>query len=487
MSIWQARVIWAALGLVLSLIHEPFGLWPLAFGGLFAVFWISGSGGLGLKPFGQGWWLGLGYFAGTFNWIVSPFFVKPEVHGWLMPFGLGGMAGGLALFWGVAFVLAGKLRGRMNHAVALGLSLAALELARSEVLTGLPWGMFAQAFVYTGFGQALAVIGPHGLGLLIISIAVLPFVMNRRWIGGALALVVFFGVEVWGQLRLSQDTVLTDLNVRLLQTNNPQDKKWQPEWREVYFADNLDLSRSAGDPDVVIWPENAVTWALNDIPTRRVDIAMAAGNKPVLVGGYHYVEQSYYNALARLGPVGQIEHLYNKYHLVPFGEYVPGVRLWERLGLAGLLPPYWTPGVRPDVVYSDALPPYLPQICYESIFTRYGFAASGRPEWIVLVTNDAWFGAFSGPQQHLAQARMRAIEQGLPVARVANTGISAMIDGHGRVLASLPMNVRDVLDHDLPKSLQPTVYSAWRQWPAVLLGLLLLTLGLFTKRQDPLV
>ncbi|MEO0344063.1 MAG: apolipoprotein N-acyltransferase [Pseudomonadota bacterium] len=488
MSVWKARGVWVALGLSLSLIHEPFGLWPLAFGALAAAIWLTLRDGLGLGGFWQGWWLGLGYFMGSLNWLISPFFVEPEIYGWMAPFALFGMSGALAVYWGLAFAVSQRLAGLVPRPVLLVLLWTAMEAARGILWTGFPWAMFAKGFVETGFGQALALIGPHGLGLLILFMAALPFLTRRFANGGALAAVIFAGIEGWGQWRLTQDRVDTDFQVRIMQTNNDQEKKWDPDFKEAFFQDNLELSARNGTPDIVIWPENALTWNLNDTPTRRADIAIAALGGVPFVGGYHNRGRYFHNALARLGRTGAIEHLYDKHHLVPFGEVPPlagtldrfgYAELYDRLGLS-----YWTPGARPDVVLDPELPPYLPQICYESIFTRYSFAPSGRPDWIVLVTNDAWFGNFSGPYQHLAQAQMRAIEQGLPIARAANTGVSAMIDARGRIVAELPLNRRDVIDVALPEPIEPTLYARLGFWPSYLLGVFILILGLGIKSRE---
>ena len=478
MTRWHLRGLWTALGLALSLIHEPFGLWPLAFGVFAAVFWMFRQKDDKIRPFAQGWWFGLGYFAGTFNWIVHPFFIEPEVFGWMAPFGLFGMAGGLALFWGAAFGLADMARKFGVPAVSgLLVSLSLFEAARAVVLSGLPWGMVAQGFVDTGFGQTLSLIGPHGLGLLVMGLSALALA-PRLSLFLPVALVCFALLELWGHARLQTEIQESDFKLRLLQTNNAQALKWDPEWRHRFFEENLALSQTPGTFDVVIWPENAVTWPLNDIPAQRLEIARAAGGGPVLVGGFHYLGDAYFNTLAALDSRGNVQNYYNKYHLVPFGEFPPGLPLWQAFGLDAVLPPYWTPGVRPEPVSVAGLPTYLPLICYEMIFPRYARSRSQRPDWIVQITNDAWFGGFSGPYQHLSQARMRAIEQGLPVARVANTGVSAVIDPLGRVVAHLPLNERAVLDHALPKASSPTIYSKIGNWGAWFL-LVCIAMGAF--------
>lgn len=377
MTRWTWRAIWAGLGAALSLINEPFGFWPAAFGALAAAFWLFRE-----KPtihaFAQGWWFGFGYFAVTFHWIVHPFFVQPDLHGWLFPFGILGLAGGAAIYWGLAFTLANRIRrwGAVDIPTLI-VCMTLFEAARGVLFSGFPWGMLAQGFVETGLGQMLAFVGPHGLGLVILLLAALPVIMRIR-IGLPLALVAFVGLEVGGQLRLSEPTALRDFTVRLLQANNDQALKFDPLWSNRFFRQNLELSRSAGDFDIVVWPENAVIWDMQRYPDIRENVSAAAFGKPVLLGGNHGVDGSFFNTLAAIGPGGEVLRYSDKVHLVPFGEFIPFRFALDVLGLSDVLPGSYTHGSWFELVHLEGVPTYLSLICYEMIFPRYATAGGAR-------------------------------------------------------------------------------------------------------------
>jgi apolipoprotein N-acyltransferase len=171
-----------------------------------------------------------------------------------------------------------------------------------------------------------------------------------------------------------------------------------------------------------------------------------------------------------MGPGGQVLSIYDKRHLVPFGEYMPGAQLLGRVGATGLarnLGIGFTPGTAPGPVELPGIGAALPLICYEGIFAEEITYGEARPRLLLLITNDAWFGQAAGPHQHLAQARLRAIEQGLPMVRVANTGISAMIDAKGRITAAIPLGAQGALDVPLPAALPATLYSRWGDNPLI--------------------
>jgi apolipoprotein N-acyltransferase len=258
--------------------------------------------------------------------------------------------------------------------------------------------------------------------------------------------------------------------LRLVQPNAEQDKKWDPRYSSVYFRRQLELSaRPAKTPrDLVIWPEAAVTLWLDEAPKIQKLITEAAGaNAQAIVGIRRFEGARIYNSMALLGPDGRAREVYDKTHLVPFGEYVPFASILSKFGIYGLAAEDgagFSAGAGRELLDLGTLGQVLPLICYESIFPDMARHQGQRPDWILQITNDAWFGRLAGPQQHLAQARVRAIEQGLPFIRVANTGISAVIDPNGRILARLPMGVAGKLDADLPGHLPPTFYGRTGDW-----------------------
>jgi apolipoprotein N-acyltransferase len=451
--------------------------------------------------FAIGWAAGAGYFAAALFWIVEPFQVDPEAHGWMAPFALGGMALGLALFWGAAFGLA---RAVARPGVSGVLALAALwtlaEYARSHVLTGFPWALVGYAWVETPVIQAVSLIGNHGLGFLTLVAALLPAVaLPRLGRPGALAAAGVLVALGWthGALRLATPVPerAEPLVVRLVQPNATQTLKWDPDLQAHFYARHLALTAAPGAPDVVVWSETAVPFVLGYAGDYLSEIA-ATARVPVILGIRRLEAtpdtERWFNSLAILGEGGSVKAVYDKHHLVPFGEYMPLAGLVDRLGLPGLetlTRSGFTPGDGPHLVGAPGVPALLPLICYEAIFPHGLRAPEGRPEWLVQVTNDAWFGTLSGPFQHFAQNRVRAVEQGLPLARAANTGISAMVDPYGRVVAEVGLGVEGFVDAPLPGPLPPTVYARFGDGPVIAAILLIfgLTYIKFSSGKGPLL
>ncbi|MFC6688155.1 apolipoprotein N-acyltransferase [Jhaorihella thermophila] len=482
MIAFEARPLWlrlalaAVIGAVAALGLAPWGAWPLTLLGLAVLPALLTAAATPWQAAMLGWAFGAGYFLRALTWLVEPFFVDPDRYAWMAPFALGLMAGGLALFWSAAFWGAhrfGRTAGGRLWLLAVALGLA--ELARAYLFTGFPWAGLAQVWVDTPVAQLLAWIGPHGLGLatLVVGLAMGHAVALRR---GARA--VIFGLcpalgLALGALAVAgarPEPVTTDKTVRLVQPNARQDRKWDPEWIPVFFRRQLDYTAAAPRPDLIVWPESAVPVLLEEAGPAFEAIARAARGVPVAVGIQRTEGARFYNSLAVLDETGAVAGVYDKHHLVPFGEYVPFGDLAARFGLRGLaaqLGNGYSAGPGPRLLRIGALGTALPLICYEAVFAQDVQAAPERPDFLLQVTNDGWFGTNSGPWQHLAQARMRAIEQGLPMVRVANTGISAMIDPLGRITASLALGRAGYLDAALPAPLPPTLYARTGDWTAL--------------------
>jgi apolipoprotein N-acyltransferase len=422
-----------------------------------------------------GWALGFGYFAVALHWIVSPFLVDAARHGWMAPFAVVLIAAGGGVFWGAAFWAARLLsRGRW----ALVPCWAASELLRAYIFTGFPWAAPAQAMVDTLTGQTLAWIGPHGLNLVLFAgVVALSQLPAWRW-PARVALGVSVLAAVWIP-PLAAPALLSKTVVRLVQPNAPQHEKWDPDKVGVFYTRQLEFTAAAAPaqgkrPDAVIWPETAIPWSLTYAQPILEEISAAASGVPVILGVQRTEGARHYNALVTLGPQGQVTQIYDKHHLVPFGEYMPLGDFAARFGIYGLAPQQgagFSAGAGPQLLDLGPLGRALPLICYEAVFAHDVNAAPQRPDFIIHATNDAWFGTHAGPQQHLAQARMRAIEQGLPVARAANTGISAMIDPSGRILHSIGLGQAGFIDAALPLPRRATFYSRTGDLPlALLLG-----------------
>lgn len=498
---------WRRLGLAvlagaLLAAGQPPVSWPVVlFVALPVLLWqLDGTGGPA-AAFGLGWAAGVGFFAAGMFWIVDPFLVEADTFGWLAPFALVGMAGGLALFWGATFAIA-RLAWRPGPSRILLLAAVwtLVEVARSHLLTGFPWALPAYAWVETPVMQAVSLIGPHGLSFLTLVAGLAPGLLDRLGLGLALALVAAgWGFGAW---RLAQPAPVRDqpLMVRLVQPNAVQQDKWLPGKEAEFLQRHLALTRAAAlrRPDVTIWSETAVSFILDRDPFAQAEIAEAVGPRGRLILGIRRVEvngdsQRWFNSLAVLAPDGTVLARYDKHRLVPFGEYIPLKGVAARLGiptLTTLTRGGFTPGPGPAVLTPPGMPPFLPLICYEAIFPQDLHRSDDRPGWLVQVTNDAWFGKASGPYQHFAQARIRAIEQGLPLARAANTGISAMIDSRGQVVASLGLGRAGSVDALLPGALPPTIYARTGDAPtlvaiALIFGLTFMNIfgGISTRRR----
>lgn len=493
---WGGPVLALSCGCLLALAQPPLSwAWAL-FLGLPPLLWLLEGAARGRGAFLRGWAAGVGFFGLGLFWIVEPFQVDPETFGWMAPFALVGMAGGLALFWGAGFALARATRlTGAPLAVALACVLGLLEVARSYVLTGFPWALTAYAWIETPAIQALALVGPFGLSALALIAGLLPGAKLGRFgrAGScALAAALVAAGWGWGAWRLAQPVTprAESLLVRLVQPNAEQRLKWRPDMQTLFFERQLAATRADPRPDVVIWPETAVPFVLDYAPYAQAEIAAAARGAPVILG-VERIEaggtgERWFNSLAVLGPGGAPLAIYDKHHLVPFGEYVPLGGLLARLGprVATLTTRGFTPGPGPARISVPGVPPFLPLICYEAIFPQAMRPPGGRPDWLVQVTNDAWFGDLSGPYQHLAQARARAIEQGLPLARSANTGVSAMIDPHGRIVARLPLGEAGHVDATLPATLPATVYSQIGDLPPIIAILIALGLTVYNFRRS---
>ncbi len=297
-------------------------------------------------------------------------------------------------------------------------------------------------------------------------------------------LVAAFGFGAW---RLGQpDPAPTEVALRLVQPNADQHLKWDPVQAEAFFTRALELTAAPGAPDLVIWPETSVPYLLDEGSGLLTAIAQAGQGATVAVGIQRVEGARGFNSLAVIAPDGRLTHTYDKHHLVPFGEYMPFGDTLARVGVtafASQLGNGYSAGVGPQVLDLGPMGRALPLICYEAVFPQDVAAAPERPEWLMQVTNDAWFGTLTGPYQHLAQARLRAIEQGLPLVRAANTGVTAVVDAKGRVLDSLPLGQAGYLDAMLPAPLPPTLYTRWGDWTALLA---VAGLALFVRRRvDP--
>lgn len=485
-----------AAGLGLALGQAPLGLWPVALVALALILWRVARADGAWPAFWTALFAGAGHFALALSWIVQPFFVDPWRHGWMAPFALVLMAFGLALFWGLAAALAQRFA---RPLLATALLIAAAELLRSHVLTGFPWALVGHIWLDTRVEQAAALIGAHGMTLatLLAGAVLAGGIAGRRPAAGMALAVGAVAAMGWGTWRLGLEPGPVPGGViRVVQPNIAQSLKWDPEEARATFETLLSLTAAdpapgLPSPGLAIWPETAVPYLVS--PGDGAALAIGSLGRPVVTGFQRVGGDRAWNSLALFGPGGTMEQVYDKLHLVPFGEYIPlGDLAWQVFGLrafAAQLGAGYSAGERREPLsFGAGFGLAVPLICYEAIFAEE-IATRPRGDWIVQITNDAWFGTLTGPYQHFALARMRAIEQGLPLVRAANTGISAVVTATGQVAvttegapALLPLGQRGVLDVVLPGALPPPPYARLGDWPV--LALLLAGLVLAAMRRS---
>lgn len=464
-----------------------------------------------------GWWFGFGYFLAGLWWLGSAFIVGGDQFIWLMPLGVVGLPAVLALFPAFGLAIARLLwstGATRIFALAFGLGLS--EWLRSWLFTGFPWNSFGQAFAnHLILAQLASVVGADGLGLLAIAIFAAPALlltgrgMFSRSFLPVIAVLALAGIGIFGLLRLQSSggirvdysamPMVPNVKLRIMQPNIAQDAKNQQvngmEVLDRFFALS-DVAKGAhasgvADATHLIWPESPFPFVLERTPRALEAISRFLPAGTQLITGAIRAEPlagaerryRYFNSMQVLDKSG-ITGTYDKVHLVPFGEYLPFDRFLRMIGLeqfVGVVGGFTASPARKPLSVAN-LPPVTPIICFESIFSQEISADNRGENVFISVTNDAWFGYTFGPYQHLAQARLRAIEFGQPMVRAANSGVSAVFDPYGRELASLPLGVADVLDLPLPAGLPNTLYSLARWYSYASVMILFLALALLGRR-----
>lgn len=449
--------------------------------------------------FRVGWCFGFGYFLAGLYWIGEALLVDAGAHGWLIPLALIFIPGGLALFIALACSLAGFFWGiGFGRVGVLAVFLAGFEWLRGFVLTGFPWnGFHVSLAAHDVLIQGFAVVGPWAATLLVLLVAMSPAALwpaNLTGRSARLFLIICIatalGWSAYGIQRLTdaQDDMVDSVALRIVQPNIAQADKWDASLGDAHFVTLLELSARRTGPEQlglletshVIWPESAFPFLLTARPDALAAIGSTLPLGASLLAGAIRAEQRttsgsgapdrvFYNSVYALNHRGEIIDAYDKVRLVPFGEMLPFSDFLEATGIRPLVsaPAGFIPGPSANTLETAQSPAALALVCYEAIFP--GFVRNGvlahNPGYLLNVTNDAWFGSSAGPHQHFHQARLRAVELGLPMVRAANTGISAVVDSYGRIHASLGLGEQNVLDSALPARLETTLYQRFGDLP----------------------
>lgn len=516
---WRRRLVALAAGAFGALALAPFDIGPALVVTLTLAVWlIDGAAEAGPRfatlrsAFAAGWWLGFGYFVAGFWWLSNAFLIDPQ-FAWALPFGVFGLPALLAIFVGAGFLLARLLwMPGAGRVLSLALALSLSDWARGHLLSGFPWNTFGMGLgSLLAPAQLAAIVGLDGLTLVTVLLFAAPATLvdgargRLAWRPTAAAVLALAGLVGWGAARLSAPPVgvWPQVVVRIMQPGLRPDEKFSPQNKDAIVAHYIDLSSridaatgtKLSDVTMLVWPESAFPFILSRDPEELAKIGAALPEHTSLVTGAARQEDVpnarggpdysvYYNAIEVVAHGGTILDTYDKVHLVPFGEYLPASGLLRRLGLRNFVavPGGFEPGFARHALAVPGLPSASPLICYEAIFPGEAMPAprrgQARPAYLLNVTNDGWFGLSAGPAQHFAQARLRTIEQGLPMVRAAATGISAIVDPYGRILRELPLGAEGIIDGPLPRPVarppfarfgEPLFYIAWLATLAALL------------------
>ena len=507
---WRRHGLAMLLGALAAAALSPVDLVPALVVSFSGLVWLA-DGSLSRRDAALlGWSFGFGFFVAGLYWVAAALFVDIASFWWLVPFAVVALPAGLALFPAAALLVAYEATRRLHLAgtariLLLAVAWGAAEWLRGHILTGFPWNLVGYAWAGAFPGalavlQSTAVFGIYGLSLLTVAAAALParlgdFEGARLWALVA-ALVLIAAPAAFGGARLwhAPHDAVVGVRLRLVQPSIAQTIKNEPSALRANFERLLALSGEPGPvaPTAVIWPEAAAPPLLERADREGARDAMATivpKGGVLLTGTERAVPLTgpidrIWNSLVALDDQGRIIAQYDKAHLVPFGEYVPARQF---LPIDKITPGTldFSAGPGPRTLAVPGLPPFSPLICFEAIYPGAVIDPAARPQWLLEITNDAWFGLTSGPFQHLAMARVRAVEEGLPLVRSANNGVSAVFDAYGRVVSRLDLDAIGVLDTALPAALAPTPYEQVREGVFFALSLLTLAvLGIISRFND---
>ena len=508
LSGWRRFGLSFLLGLVAVAALPPVDMTPLLVVAFTGLLWLEEGSSGPRASFGLGYAFGFGFFLGGLYWIAGALFVDFASFWWLIPIAAVGLPAIFAIYTGLVLfavnVASRYLSLQLTPRIfAFAVVWTGAEWVRGHAFTGFPWNLIGSTWAggFPGANtvlQTVAWVGIYGLSFATVLAASLPALLgavfptalspSRRWapVVAAALLIAFLGAAGAVRLEMRPSTV-TGTWLRVVQPAIPQTMKWEPGAAEANFQRLVGLSGAPAPYPIaaIIWPEAATPFLLErDVGHRQRIAAIASRSGDVITGALRANPPpepvvQIWNSTEAVDAKGDIVARYDKAHLVPFGEYIPFRELLplKKITAGGI---DFSAGPGPRTITLPGIPPFSPLICYEAIFPGAVVDEENRPAWLLNLTNDAWYGRTSGPFQHLASARTRTVEEGLPMVRVANNGISAVIDSVGRVRARIDLDMIGYVDVNLPSPGNRTFYSQAGDW--TLLALLLLGLVPVTLR-----
>ena len=522
---WRRFLLLLVAGAIGGLSVPPFYILPALF--VTMPIWVWALDGAERLPgwrrlfgpaFSIGFAYGLGYFLVAFHWLGAAFFVDGGIMLAVMPFAILALAALIALVWGLASALAHLLwSGGAWRIVTLATFLTMAEWARGHFFSGFPFDLLGYALAANDeMAQLASVIGVYGLTALAALLAMTPALiwpadrrgMTRRLVPFFLSLVVIAAQIGYGHYRLATTEVTnrTDMRMRVIQPMVLEHADWNEAKPADIITKLIDLSETRTGPTdpglstvtQLVWPESSLPIFLSDYPDALSRIAQMLPPKGLLltgapreqfdpsltVGATDAEDRPAFNSLIAVDKRGEIVESYDKSHLVPFGEYLPFPKLFAALGLKQFVPGVegWQAGSGRRLMVAPETPPFLALICYEAIFSGDLGRDTANAQFILNITNDAWFDGSVGLAQHADHVRLRAVEEGLPIIRVANSGLTEVIDPLGRVTASLPPEQVGLLDVVPANRLPDTVFTRFGYWPLLVTVLLGLAIALWSAR-----
>lgn len=475
---WRRLGLSFLLGVFATLALPPVGAWPVLFLSFPGLIWLMIGVEKRKTAFWLGWFFGFGYFVFSLYWISHALTVFSDRLWWMVPFAAMGLPAFLAIYTGLTTLAASFFKKPVSRVFAFVLAWCLFEWLRGVLFTGFPWNLIGYGWAASDVMiQVASLVGIYGVSMLVMVTTAMPalFVVDHRPTR-VLALGITILVPVlslsFGAVRLAEAPALAldaAPDMRIVQAGIPQKEKWAREFQRRNYEIKLRMSVEDRPDSVktIIWPETAATFYLEENEGARQSIGFLLPRDGLLITGAPRREADpsrprgyrYYNGVVVLDKQGEVVENYNKSHLVPFGEYVPLKSILPIDKVAHGVADY-SAGAGPRSLTLPGLPPVSPLICYEAIFPGAVINPNQPADWMLNLTNDAWYGKTAGPHQHLAIVRVRAVEEGVPMVRAANTGISAVFDSYGRELGRLPLSSAGVLDFHLPDPIAGrTLYS----------------------------